>query len=91
MIGEATAGTMPPSEEEQIQELGRMLRLGPPTLVGPTNERVELPDSVYNILKDVVRHMAAGIAIAIQSGYGDGARRNPVAAVAAGVGGKEPL
>jgi len=65
MIGEVTAGTMPSSEDEQIQELGRMLRLGPLTLVGPANQRVELPDSVYNILKDVVRHMAAGNAVAL--------------------------
>ena len=55
--------TLPPSEEEQIRELNRMLQLGTPALVGPHDERVELPESVYHILKDVVRNMAAGRAI----------------------------
>ncbi|WP_242618404.1 excisionase family DNA-binding protein [Edaphobacter modestus] len=63
MIGETVV--MPPSEEEQIRELGRMLKLGTPTLVGPQNERVDLPESVYNILKDVVRYMAAGRAVSL--------------------------
>src|SRR5580704_10955413 len=55
--------TMPPSDEEQIRELNRMLQLGSPALVGPQGERIELPESVYHILKDVVRNMAAGRAI----------------------------
>ena len=55
--------TIPPSEEEQIRELNRMLQLGTPALVGPHDERIELPESVYQILKDVVRNMAAGRAI----------------------------
>lgn len=60
-----TTFTMPPKEQEQIRELNRMLRLGPPALVGPGDEpeRVELPEEIYSILKDVVRNMANGRAI----------------------------
>lgn len=57
--------TMPPSEAEQVQELYRILQLGTPALVGPNGERLELPESVYHILKDVVRNMRAGRAITL--------------------------
>lgn len=57
--------TVPPSEEEQIRELSRMLQLGTPALIGPQNERMDLPESVYHILKDVVRYMKAGRAITL--------------------------
>jgi excisionase family DNA binding protein len=63
MIDETVA--MPPSGGEQIRELNRLLQLGTPALVGPHNERVDLPETVYNILKDVVRYMAAGRAITL--------------------------
>lgn len=57
--------TMRPLGEEQIRELNRMLQLGGAALVGPHNEKVDLPESVYSILKDVVRYMAAGRAITL--------------------------
>lgn len=57
--------TMPPSEEGQIQELHRILQLGAPALVGPQGERLELPESVYLLLKDVVRNMRAGRAVTL--------------------------
>jgi excisionase family DNA binding protein len=57
--------TMPPSEAEQVQELYRILQLGTPALVGPNGERLELPESVYHLLKDVVRNMRAGRAITL--------------------------
>ena len=63
MIDETVA--MPLSGGEQIRELNRLLQLGTPALVGPHNERVDLPETVYNILKDVVRYMAAGRAITL--------------------------
>lgn len=56
---------LPPSEEEQIRELSRMLQLGTPALVGPQNERIDLPESVYQILKDVTRYMKAGRAVVL--------------------------
>jgi excisionase family DNA binding protein len=52
--------TMQPSEESEIRELHRMLKLGTPALIGPTNERIDLPDSVFHILKDVVANMMQG-------------------------------
>ena len=57
--------TMPPSEEAQIQELHRLLQLGAPALLGLQGERLELPESVYLILKDVVRNMRAGRAVTL--------------------------
>jgi len=57
--------TMPPSQEKQILELNRFLQQGTPALVGPDNERIELPESVYDILKDVVRYMSAGRAVTL--------------------------
>lgn len=63
MLGETV--TMPPDEREQIQELYRVLQLGSPALLGPAGERLELPESVYHILKHVVRNMRAGRAITL--------------------------
>ena len=52
--------TMKPSEETEIRELYRMLNLGTRALIGPNDERLELPESVYNILKEVVANMMRG-------------------------------
>ena len=57
--------TVPPAEEEQVKELGRMLQLGSPALVGPQNATMELPASIYHLLKDVVGHLKAGNAITL--------------------------
>lgn len=58
--------TMPPSDEDQIRELHRLLQLGTPaSLVGPNGEKLDLPQSIYDILKDVVRNMKAGRAITL--------------------------
>jgi excisionase family DNA binding protein len=56
---------MPPSEALEIRELHRMLKLGTPALMGPTNERFDLPESVYRILKDVVANMTLGRTIVL--------------------------
>lgn len=52
--------TMLPSEESEIRELHRMLNLGTPALVGPKDERIHLPESVYHLLKQVVMNMMRG-------------------------------
>jgi len=52
--------TMEPFEEAEIRELHRMLKLGTPALLGPADERIDLPESVYHILKDVVANMMRG-------------------------------
>lgn len=57
--------TMQPSEEGEIRELHRMLNLGAPALVGPAEERLNLPDSVYHLLKEVVANMMRGRVIVL--------------------------
>jgi excisionase family DNA binding protein len=57
--------TLPPSEREQIQALHRILQLGSPALLGPEGQRLDLPESVYHILRDVVKNMRAGRAITL--------------------------
>jgi len=52
--------TMEPSEEAEIRELHRMLELGTPALLGAANERIDLPESVYHLLKEVVANMMRG-------------------------------
>jgi excisionase family DNA binding protein len=56
---------MPESEEAQVRELNRLLRAGVPALVGAAGERLELPDSVYQLLKDIVRNMQLGRAVVL--------------------------
>jgi excisionase family DNA binding protein len=57
--------TMQPSEEREIRELYRMLNLGTPALVGPKDERLNLPESVYHLLKDIVANMMRGRTIVL--------------------------
>ena len=59
--------TMPASEEEQVRELYKLLELGTPALVGPHNERIELPDSIYRLLKNIVKNMQRGRSIMLVS------------------------
>jgi excisionase family DNA binding protein len=56
---------LPDSDEAQIRELNRMLQGGPAALVGTDGERVRLPDAVYRLLKEIVRNMQLGRAIAL--------------------------
>jgi excisionase family DNA binding protein len=56
---------LPESEDGQIQELNRMLQLGSPALVGADGERLELPNTVYRLLKDIARNMQLGRAIVL--------------------------
>jgi excisionase family DNA binding protein len=59
--------TVRDAEEEQVRELYRLLQVGPPALVGADEERVELPASVYNLLKEAVQLMQAGHAVSLVS------------------------
>jgi excisionase family DNA binding protein len=56
---------LPDSEGTQIRELNRMLQGGTPKLVSADGERVELPDAVFRLLKDIVRNMQLGRAIVL--------------------------
>lgn len=42
-----------------------MTQLGTPELVGADGERVQLPDSVFRLLKDITRHMQLGRAVVL--------------------------
>ena len=50
----------PESDKFQIRELNRMLQLGSPALVSPDGERMELPNVVFRLLKDIARNMQLG-------------------------------
>jgi excisionase family DNA binding protein len=55
--------SLPESQGAQIRELNRMLQGGAPALVGADGEKMELPDAVFRLLKDIVRNMQLGRAI----------------------------
>jgi excisionase family DNA binding protein len=63
MVNEAIAATE--SEGAQIQALNRMLQGGTPALVGAGGEKLELPDAVFHLLKDIVRNMQLGRAVVL--------------------------
>jgi len=56
---------LPESEEGQIRELNRMLQGGSPALIGADGEKLELPDAVFRLLKDIVRNMQLGRAVVL--------------------------
>jgi len=56
---------VPESDEGQIREPNRMLQRGAPALVGSGGERLDLPDAVYRLLKEIVRNMQLGRAIVL--------------------------
>jgi len=56
---------LPESEEAQIRELNRLLQIGTPALVAADGERLSLPDTVYRLLKEIVRNMRLGRAIVL--------------------------
>lgn len=55
--------TPPDSHEDQLRELHRMLQLGSPALVDAKGRRLELPEAIYSLLKDIVGNMQRGNAI----------------------------
>jgi len=53
------------SEEEQIRELAQLMIQQRAALVGPDNQRHEIPDSLYRLLLCVLRMMQEGMAVSI--------------------------
>jgi excisionase family DNA binding protein len=53
------------SEQEQVQALRRLLHSGTPALVSPTGERIELPHTVFEVLRSAVEFMSHGQTIAL--------------------------
>ena len=53
------------SEEEQVRELAQMMTRQRAVLVGPDDQRHEIPDSVYRLLLSVLKIMQEGKAVSI--------------------------
>jgi excisionase family DNA binding protein len=53
------------SEEEQIRKLAQMMLRQRAALVGPDDQRHEIPDSVYRLLLSVLKIMQEGKAVSI--------------------------
>jgi len=53
------------SEEEQVRELAQMMNRQRAVLLGPDDQRHEIPDSVYRLLLSVLKIMQEGKAVSI--------------------------
>jgi excisionase family DNA binding protein len=56
---------LPSAEQQQVQALEQLLRGGVPALVTPAGERIELPGSVFKVLREAVGFMSHGQAITL--------------------------
>ena len=45
---------LPNSEQQQVQDLEKLLRRGVPALISPAGERIELPGTVVEVLRTAV-------------------------------------
>src|SRR6266567_7182226 len=57
--------TLPKAEQKRVEELEAVLSRGKAALVSSAGERIELPKTVYEILRKVVTFMAHGQAITL--------------------------
>jgi hypothetical protein len=56
-------GSLPPSEDEQIRLINKLLQSGAPAYVAvDEKERIELPASLYRLLRDIARDLQHGAA-----------------------------
>ena len=53
------------SEEEQVRKLSRLLKPGQVTLVGADGSRAELPESVNQLLVEILRNLREGNAVSL--------------------------
>ena len=51
---------LPKSEQQQVQDLEKLLRRGVPALISPAGERIKLPDTVVEVLRTAVEFMSHG-------------------------------
>jgi excisionase family DNA binding protein len=71
LYGVGMAGTaqrsiaLPQTEHKQVQELEAMLNRGNAALVSSAGERIDLPNTVYEILRKLVTLMARGQAVTL--------------------------
>jgi excisionase family DNA binding protein len=57
--------TLPKAEQKRVEELEAVLSRGKAALISSAGERIELPKTVYEILRKVVTFMAHGQAITL--------------------------
>src|ERR1700684_4734158 len=57
--------TLPQTEHKQVEELAAMRNGGNAALVSSAGERIDLPNTVYEILRKVVTLMAHGQAVTL--------------------------
>ena len=57
--------TLPKAEQKRVEELDALLSRGSAALVSSNGERIELPNTVYKILRKVVTLMAHGQAVTL--------------------------
>src|SRR5258708_24605347 len=57
--------TLPEREQQEVQKLERLLKGGAPIVVSGSRGRIELPATVYEVLKRVVEIMAKGKAVTL--------------------------
>ncbi len=51
---------LPKSEQQQVQDLQKLLRRGVPALISSAGERIELPGTVVEVLRTAVEFMSNG-------------------------------
>jgi excisionase family DNA binding protein len=52
--------TIQPQDVAELRSVSQILRRGSPTLVGSKGEHATLPESLYVLLKDIVRNLESG-------------------------------
>ena len=57
--------TLPDTEQQQVQALERVLHRGEPAFVTSAGERIELPGSVFEVLRTAVGFMSHGQAVTL--------------------------
>jgi excisionase family DNA binding protein len=57
--------TLSATERDQVRELKRLLDCGVPALVGASGKRLDIPPTVYDVLRKVVELMAQGKSVTL--------------------------
>jgi excisionase family DNA binding protein len=57
--------TLAKTEQQQVQALEKLLRRGVPVLISPAGERIELPGTVFEVLRTAVGFMSHGQSITL--------------------------
>ena len=57
--------SLPDSEQRQVQAVERLLHRGVPILINASGERIELPKTVFEVLRTAVKLMSHGQAVTL--------------------------